>query len=189
MMEFKNVILASQSPRRKELLKFIFDDFEIIPSDVEEIVPENIGVESHCEYLAKIKAQDIAKNHPHSLVIVADTIVVIDDTVLGKPKTREEAIEMLSSLSGRTHIVYTGCSVIFGDKVISFTSKTDVTFYELSKQEIEDYVDTNDCYDKAGGYGIQSKGVTLVKEICGDYNNVVGLPVSRLKREIFTNFT
>lgn len=188
-MKFKNIILASQSPRRKELLKLIFDEFEIIPSNAEEIVPENIGIETYCEYLAKIKAQDIARNHPQSLVIGADTIVVIDDTVLGKPKTREEAICMLSSLSGRTHSVYTGCAVIFGDKVISFTAKTDVTFYELTKKEIEDYVDTKDCFDKAGGYGIQSKGVTLVKEICGDYNNVVGLPVSRLKREIFTNFT
>ncbi len=188
-MQFKNVVLASQSPRRKELLKLIFDNFQILPSNADETVPDNIGIESYCEYLAKIKARDIANDHPESLVIGADTIVVIDNTVLGKPSNREEAINMLKSLSGRTHSVYTGCFLILGEKNVSFTVKTDVTFYELTLDEITEYVDSGDCFDKAGGYGIQTKGATLVKEICGDYNNVVGLPVSKLKREIFTNFT
>lgn len=188
-MKFNNVILASQSPRRKELLKLIFDEFKVIPSNANETVPDDIRIESYCEYLAKLKANDIANENIDSLVIGADTIVVIDDIVLGKPKDREEAINMLSSLSGKTHSVYTGCAIVLGDKTVSFTVKTDVTFYELTKEEIEEYVDSGDCYDKAGGYGIQTKGATLVKEICGDYLNVVGLPVSKLKREIFTNFT
>lgn len=183
-MKFDKVILASQSPRRKELLKIIFDNFEVLPSGAEETVPKGTKTDKYCEYLALLKARDIAQNYRNSLVIGADTAVVLGEKILGKPKTREEAYNMLKLLSGKTHYVYTGCALILGDKSAVFTVKTDVTFYELDDREIYEYIDTGDCFDKAGGYGIQTKGSMLVKEIKGDYFNVVGLPIAQLKREI-----
>ena len=175
-------ILASASPRRKELLHHILTDFEIIPSDVEEIVPNELPITQAPEYLSALKARDIAQNHTDSVVIGADTGVFIDGKMLGKPKDRQHAFEMLSDLSGRTHQVITGCTICYGTETISFTSVTDVTFYPLSQAQIEWYLDTNEPFDKAGGYGIQSKGVVLVQKINGDYSNVVGLPVAELAR-------
>jgi len=122
--------------------------------------------------------------HPDTLVISADTAVIVDDVILGKPADREEAFKMLSALSGRTHLVVTGCSLFYKGKSVTFSEETKVTFYRLDDSEITSYIDTLDPFDKAGGYGIQTKGALLVKGIEGDYNNVVGLPVSRLYREI-----
>lgn len=177
-------ILASQSPRRRELLSVITEDFTIIPSNIEEIVPEDIAPFESPEYLAKIKALDIAKTHPDDIVIGADTSVFLGDSVLGKPKNRNHAYEMLSMLSGNTHYVITGCAIVKGDKCISFSVKSEVEFYKLTDDEINAYLDTDEPYDKAGSYGIQAKGALLVKEIRGDYFNIVGLPIGELNRRL-----
>lgn len=177
-----NVILASASPRRKELLGLITKEFKIIPSGVEETVPDGVPPEKQPEYLARLKAEDIAKKYPHGTVIGADTSVIIDDCVLGKPDGREQARAMLSRLSGRTHKVVTGCAVIKNGECRSFSSVTEVEFYPLEDKEIEEYIATGEPFDKAGAYGIQGKGGLLVKAIRGDWYNVVGLPVARLAR-------
>ena len=180
-MEF---ILASASPRRNELFKLITDKFDCIPADIEEIIPQNIDVFSAPEYLAVQKALHVSRQHSDSIVIGSDTAVFLEDTMLGKPKDRDDAYKMLNLLSGRTHKVITGCAICYGGKSMSFSSQSDVVFYDLSDKEILDYIDTAECFDKAGAYGIQGFGATLVKEIHGDYFNIVGLPVARLKKEI-----
>lgn len=180
----KNIVLASASPRRKELLTIITDNFSVIPSCVEEIVPNNLNAEFVPQYLSKIKAQDIAKQYPDSLVIGADTSVIIDNEILGKPKSKTDAYEMIKKLSGKTHYVITGCTLFLGEKIRSFSCKTAVTFYHLSEAEIEKYINTDEPYDKAGAYGIQGKGALLVKKINGDYFNVVWLPIGELNKAI-----
>ncbi len=179
-----NVVLASGSPRRQELLKYIFSDFTVKASSVEEIIPESLDVTEIPEYLAEIKAKDIASNFPNSLVIGADTVVIIGNTVLGKPKNRAEAYEMLKSLSGNTHKVITGCALLLNGNCRKFSVTTEVEFYPLTENEIEEYIASDEPYDKAGGYGIQSNGALLVKGIKGDYFNVVGFPIAELKRQI-----
>ncbi len=177
-------ILASASPRRKELFASISENFEIIPSGIDEVIPDDALIETVPEILAAQKAADIAKRHPDALVIGADTGVFIDGKMLGKPQDRNDATKMLRSLSGRTHKVITGCCLQKGERQISFSEVTHVTFYPLSETEIADYVATGEPDDKAGAYGIQGKGMLLVKGIEGDYFNVVGLPVARLARAI-----
>lgn len=178
------VILASASPRRNELLKLIFDEFSVIPSKAEEIIPENIPHSEVPQYLAMLKAKDIAQNNRDSLVIGADTIVLLNGKILGKPKNYDEAYSMLNSLSGNTHTVITGCAIIKGSKTLSFSTSTTVEFFPLSQREIEEYILSNEPFDKAGGYGIQGKGSLFVKKIDGDYFNVVGLPIALLKRSL-----
>lgn len=177
-------ILASQSPRRRELLGIITNEFKVLPSGVEEIIPDGLENTKVPEYLAKIKAQDIAKDHPDAIVIGADTSVILGDEILGKPKNRQDAFNMLSMLSGNTHLVVTGCAIIKGDKVDSFSVVSEVEFFELTEDEINTYLDTDEPYDKAGSYGIQAKGALLVKEIRGDYFNIVGLPIGELNRHL-----
>ena len=140
------------------------------------------------EFLAKIKALDIAKDYKNDLVIGADTSVILGDKVLGKPKDRQNAYEMLKLLSGNTHLVVTGCAIVKGDKCVSFSVISEVEFYKLSDEEINAYLDTNEPYDKAGSYGIQAKGALLVKEIRGDYFNIVGLPIGELNQKLKENF-
>lgn len=180
----RKIILASQSPRRRELLKDIVEDFTVIPSDAPEIVDKDVKAEDIPEILSLRKALDVAENHADDVVIGADTVVVIDSKVLNKPKDDDEAFEMLKMLSDREHKVITGCAIVCGDKKVSFSVTTKVQFFELSDREISEYIKTGDCADKAGAYGVQSFGKTLVKGICGDYFNVVGLPVAVLKREL-----
>lgn len=180
----KKIILASKSPRRQELLKYITEDFESIPSNEEEICPDDLPLEKCAEYLAKIKAQSILKDHSDSIVIGSDTVVLADNRLLGKPHSRQEAFDMLSLLSGRVHKVITGCCICSEDKIESFSQVTSVEFYPLSEKEINDYIDTREPFDKAGGYGIQGKGAFLVKEIVGDYYNVMGLPVALVNRKL-----
>lgn len=176
------VILASASPRRKELLGLITGEFKIIPSGICEVVPDGIPPEKQPLYLARLKADDIAKKYPHDTVIGADTSVIIDDCVLGKPNSSQEAKNMLLRLSGRTHKVITGCAVIKNGECRSFSSVTEVEFYHLTEGEIDEYIATGEPFDKAGAYGIQGKGGLLVKAIRGDWFNVVGLPVAELAR-------
>jgi len=179
-----NIILASASPRRQELLKKITENFLCIPADIEESYPQNTDILRVPEYLALKKAEHIAKNYVDCVVIGSDTGVFADGKMLGKPKTKADAYAMLKSLSGKTHSVITGCALVKGDKKVTFSSETKVTFYELADSEIENYISTGECDDKAGAYGIQGYGALLIKEIKGDYFNVVGLPVAELYRKL-----
>ena len=173
------LILASNSPRRKQILTESGFDFTVIPSNVNE--PENTDKQpdKYAEYLAELKATDVF-NKNGNVVLGADTIVYIDDLILGKPKDKQDAINTLKLLSGKTHIVCTGFAIISSDKKIIDSDKTYVTFNDLSNALITDYVNSGLCMDKAGSYGIQD-GYPLVKEIKGDYQNVVGLPISKIK--------
>ena len=177
-------ILASASPRRKELMARITPDFEIIPADVEEILPEDIYPEEASEYLAELKCRHVSRLYPGRTVIGCDTTVLIDNTILGKPRDSEDAFDMLKSLSGKTHLVITGVCICRDDKLQKFSQISEVEFYELSDDEIREYIATNEPFDKAGAYGIQGFGGLLVRSIRGDYNNIVGLPAARLKREL-----
>ncbi len=183
----KNIILASASPRRKELLTLAGISFSVDVADADESLPENILPENAVKMLAVKKASAVYENHKDSIVIGADTVVSIDSKILGKPKNYDEAFEMLSLLSGRVHSVFTGVCIKSEDVEISFSEETKVEFYGLTKDEIDAYIKTGDCFDKAGGYGIQTNGCTLVKGIVGDYFNVVGLPVAKTVRELKGN--
>lgn len=180
----KPIILASQSPRRKELLENAGVVFTVDVPEVEEIIPEGMAADEVSEYLACLKAEAAAKKHPEATVIGSDTTVVLDGTVLGKPADKADACRMLRMLSGRTHVVYTGAAIVEDGWTESFTSATEVTFYELTEEEIEAYAATGEPLDKAGAYGIQGQGFRLVKKINGDYNTVVGLPLAELLRRL-----
>ena len=179
-----NVILASASPRRKELLGYIVPRFEIIPADVDEILPKEIPAEKSAEFLAVKKAEHISAQHPESIVIGSDTVVIVDGEILGKPADEADAYRMLKKLSGKTHTVVTGVCISQGEKKKSFSEATQVEFYPLSEEEIRDYIATGDPMDKAGAYGIQGEGCVLIKGIEGDFFTVMGLPAARLKREL-----
>ena len=186
MIEFeKKVILASASPRRQELIKLIFDSVEILPADCDETLPEGIGAREAVEYLSKIKNEASSElTEKENLIISADTVVAVGDKILGKPVDEEDARRMISLLSGKVHQVYTGVTLSLNGKVKTFSEKTDVEFFDLTEEEIEEYISSKEPYDKAGAYGIQGKAGLLVKGINGDYYNVVGFPIARLKRAI-----
>lgn len=182
-----NVVLASASPRRKELLSLIFNEYDIRPADCDEALPEGIKAQEAVEYLSLIKNKATVEIcDKNSLVISADTVVAVDGEILGKPQDKEDARRMISLLSGREHQVFTGVTLSLNGEFKTFSEKTDVIFYKLTDKEIEDYISTDEPYDKAGAYGIQGKAGLLVKAVNGDYYNVVGLPVARLKREIIS---
>lgn len=178
------IILASKSPRRRELFKQICSSFTAMDSGVDELAIPKEPVLFYAERLARAKAIETAKKHPESIVIGCDTTVVFEDNVLGKPKDKEDLRKMLNLLSGKTHQVITGVCFSLDGKTSSFSQTTYVTFYDLTKQEIEDYIATDEPWDKAGGYAIQGSGALFIKEIKGDYYNVVGLPLARCKREL-----
>lgn len=187
MKNFDNlkVVLASASPRRKELLSLIFNEYDIHPADCDEALPEGIKAQEAVEYLSLIKNKATVEIcDENSLVISADTVVAVEGEILGKPQDKEDARRMISLLSGREHQVFTGVTLSLNGNFKTFSEKTDVVFYKLTDKEIEDYISTDEPYDKAGAYGIQGKAGLLVKAVNGDYYNVVGLPVARLKREI-----
>lgn len=178
------IILASASPRRKELMTLAGYDFEVKCADIIETVPENAKPEDVVMSLALQKAQAVARENPEAIVVGSDTVVALDEKILGKPHSKQEAVEMLRSLSGRRHRVYTGVAIIKGEKSKTFFEKTEVEFYPLSDEETESYVATGEPMDKAGAYGIQGRGALLVKGIDGDYFNVMGLPIAKLYREM-----
>ena len=178
------IVLASASPRRRELIKTIDENTICISADVDETVPENIENESAPEFLACKKALAVAKEYENDLVIGCDTTVFVDSLPLTKPRDRKEAYYMLSLLSGRKHKVITGCCLCKNGKTMSFSVESNVYFFPLSDSQINDYLNTNEYCDKAGAYGIQGKGSLLVEKIEGDYFNIVGLPVSMLNRRI-----
>ncbi|EIJ79040.1 Maf-like protein [Bacillus methanolicus PB1] len=180
----QRLILASSSPRRKELLENLHLTFEISKSEVDETFDPGMKPEEIVMELAFRKASFVAEKNPSSFIIGSDTIVVVDGKVLGKPHTKEEAFGMLKLLSGRTHSVFTGVAIVSPEKNATFFEKTDVTFWELTDEEIKAYISTGEPFDKAGAYGIQGFGSILVKQISGDYFSVVGLPVSKTVREL-----
>ena len=180
----ERIILASQSPRRSELLSLVTPEFDVVVSNAEEIAPTGVKPEEIPVFLASVKAGAVAKEHFDDTVIGADTVVLLGDRLLGKPEDEEDAAEMLRALSGREHTVITGCCIIKGSKWITFSEQTRVRFYKLSKKEIAEYIATGEPFDKAGAYGIQGKGFFLVEGITGDYYNVMGLPITRLRREL-----
>lgn len=195
------IILASASPRRRELLEQIGLEFEIIPSRAQEVITSSVPKEVVME-LSRQKAEEVAKgilsyqeNHkklvsPQDILVLgSDTVVAIGDRILGKPGDEAEAKEMLSLLSGQTHSVFTGVACVFLDgegrcREHVFYEETKVTMQEMSEKEIDRYVATKEPMDKAGAYGIQGACAIYIKEIKGDYNNVVGLPLSRLYAEL-----
>ena len=177
-----NIILASNSPRRRELLERIgITDFTVAAPNVDESVEPGLSPADMVEELSLRKAGAAAQNFgPDELIIAADTVVALDAGVLGKPRDEEGAFAMLSALSGRENRVYTGITVLRGDKAVTQHEETAVTFRELSPDEIRGYIATGEPLDKAGAYGIQGVGALLVSGIRGDYSNVMGLPVFRL---------
>ena len=178
------LILASASPRRKELLRYITEDFTVRVSNAEETVPDGLTPEETVQYLSRLKANAVWQDDPAETVVASDTIVVIDGKILGKPHSEEEARSMLRTLSGRTHTVFTGVCVKTAGRERVFAERTEVTFYPLTEEEIRTYVATGEPMDKAGSYGIQGKGSLLVKKIDGDFYNVMGLPVAALWRAL-----
>jgi septum formation protein len=176
------LILASKSPRRYELLKQMGFDFEVIPSRVTEDYVQTEAPQEHVIRLAEAKVRDVASEHPDCWVIAADTIVYINRSILGKPKDREEAVEMLRRLSGQEHWVLTGFSVCHLEKKRSDqeTVQTAVKVKGLTSGEIEWYVQTGEPFDKAGGYAVQGIGSFMIESIRGSYTNVVGLPLCEL---------
>lgn len=175
------LILASQSPRRKQLLELAEIHFEVIVQETDETFPNDLSIEEVPMYIAKQKATIIQKEYPLRRILAADTIVVLDHEIIGKPKDRDDAIQILGKLAGRTHRVITGVVLLEGDQERSFSDCTDVCFRELSQSQIEYYVDTYQPFDKAGAYAIQEWiGAIAIHSIHGCFYNVMGLPISKL---------
>ena len=177
-------ILASKSPRRRELLSEIIDNFEIITAEVDESLLSDIHPKCGVEILAVRKGEAVARANPDAVVISSDTLVELSGIPLGKPRDEAEAVSMLKNLSGKAHNVHTGVAVHLGGKVFSGVASTAVYFRDMTDGEIKEYVASGDPMDKAGSYGIQSGGGKFVEKIEGDYDTVVGLSVSLTKRLI-----
>lgn len=175
-------ILASGSPRRRELLSNAGYTFEIIPSSADETLPEKIAPDDAVKILATKKCEDVLNNNTDAVVIGCDTVVAIDGEILGKPESESDAFAMLSSLSGNTHSVFTGVCIADKNKKEVFCVETKVKFYPLSDETINSYIKTGEPMDKAGAYGIQGLGAVLVESFNGDYYTVVGLPLAECQR-------
>ncbi len=191
LLKGKRVVLASKSPRRRELLHLLTDDFEIIPAEGEETVPDDLRAEEVPVHLAGLKCREVAERiapDDNTIVIGCDTVVIQDGKVLGKPSDEQQALEMLSALSGRAHIVVSGLSVYHRGEYRTGAGMASVSFYPADEEQLKAYIATGEPMDKAGAYGIQGIGGLLVKGISGDYNSVVGLPVNELAR-IVTEMT
>lgn len=178
----KDFIVASASPRRKEILQNGGFSFRIIPSDCDESIKEKLSPEDTVKELSERKTLSVLKDNQNSVVLGCDTVVALDDEILGKPENREQALLMIKNLSGKTHRVCTGVCVAEKGRSESFVSVAEVEFYEISDETAESYVATGECDDKAGAYGIQGLGGTLVKSIKGDYYAIVGLPFAETVR-------
>lgn len=179
-----NLILASKSPRRKELLALLDIPFIVDSIEIDETLDASLSLEKAVCDLALRKARVISSNYKNNIVIGADTIVVVDGVILGKPVDKADATKMLKLLSGREHRVITAIALKENVKERVFYSEAIVRFYPLSDEEINRYCESDDPYDKAGAYGIQTKGSLFVEAIKGDYYTIVGLPISLLKREL-----
>lgn len=180
-----SLILASASPRRRELLSLITADFTVIPAKGEETADRSLPPNLLVQALAKQKAAEVAASHPHDTVIGADTLVFFNNEIMGKPLDAADAKRMLTLLSANAHTVITAVAIAQNGMVTKlFAEETKVEFFPLTDEEITSYIATGEPMDKAGAYGIQDKGALLVKGIAGDYYNVMGLPVGRLYREL-----
>ncbi|TMW71589.1 Maf family protein [Alteribacter natronophilus] len=185
------LILASQSPRRKELLEQAHIPFQTISSNVEEWTDPALSPGELVVSLAEQKAEAVFRDHPEHVVLGSDTVVAIDGDVLGKPVDADDARSMLKRLSGTSHSVYTGVAVLADGKRKTFYEKADVYFYPLSDEEIDTYINSGEPFDKAGSYGIQGLGAVLVERISGDYFAIVGLPLAgtvRVLKEFGVNW-
>lgn len=178
------IILASGSPRRRELMTLAGFDFEVVKTDCDETLPEGISPSGAVLMLSGRKADAARAENDDAVILAADTVVAVDGGILGKPEDEADAAKMLRRLSGKTHTVYTGVCILAGENRVSFAEATDVTFFELTDEEIAAYVATGEPMDKAGAYGIQGKGSLLCEKISGDYFNIVGLPIARVAREL-----
>jgi septum formation protein len=181
-MTVLRVILASQSPRRRELLNLVGIAHEVQPADIDESYIGGERPREHAERLARGKAAVIAEREPDALVIGSDTIVVVDGDVLGKPASENDAVRMLARLAGRSHVVVTAVAVAWRGETRSAVEEVGVTFHPMSRAEIDAYIATGEPMDKAGAYGIQGYGATIVSRVDGDYFAVMGLPLQRLTR-------
>lgn len=178
------LILASASPRRQELLKLITEDFIVKVSHTPEKLPQGMEPDPAVKLLSRRKALAVAQQEPQAIVIGADTVVSVDGKILGKPKGQAQAAQMLRLLSGRTHQVYTGVAIVTPEEEMVFSCGTGVVFSPLSEEEIQWYISTGEPFDKAGGYGIQGFGSIFVREVQGDFFNVMGLPVNLLYHKL-----
>jgi len=183
-MKKPEIILASRSPRRLELLKKAIKGFRVFPSSFNEQKVKEKDAVKFAVKAAIGKAKDVGRRHPSSIIIGADTIVVLNGKIFGKPKKPEDSKRTLSVLSGKTHQVITGVAVYKNDedKLVSAYESTDVTFRKITQKEIEGYINEGNVHDKAGSYAIQDIGGRFIKEIKGDYDNVVGLPIALVKQ-------
>ena len=180
-----NIILASQSPRRRQLLEWAEVDFEIVVEPTDESYPSGLSPEEVAVHIAREKANAVKPKAAGKTIIAADTIVVLGNEIIGKPKDKNDAITILNKLSGHHHKVITGVCIMSYDKEISFADVTDVEFHFLTEEQIEFYIDKYQPYDKAGAYAIQEWiGVVGIKCVNGDFYNVMGLPVSRVVQEL-----
>lgn len=186
-MHDPEILLASLSPRRREIMHSAGYDFRVVPSRADEQTRQDDPAEMVKELSAR-KAAAVAVENPGDIVIGADTVVSIGGRILQKPRDAEDAVGMLSTLSGKTHDVFTGVTVTGAGKTASFFVKTEVKFYPLPEEIIRGYVETGEPLDKAGGYGIQGRGALLVERIRGDYFNVMGLPISAVARILRENY-
>ena len=180
------IILASQSPRRKQLLEWAEVPFTVVIQPTDESYPLGLSFEETAIHIARNKALAVQRDHQFTIpVLAADTIVVLEDRVIGKPIDREDAIAILSALSGKIHRVITGVVIVFNEKEVAFADSTEVTFHGLTKDQIIFYVDKYQPYDKAGAYAIQEWiGVVGIQSVSGDFYNVMGLPISRVVQEL-----
>ena len=181
-MSAVRVILASQSPRRRELLNLVGIAHEVQPADIDESYLAGERPREHAERLARGKTAVIARREPDALVIGSDTIVVVDGDVLGKPVDEADAVRMLARLAGRSHVVVTAVAVAWRGETRSAVEEVGVTFHPMNRTEIDAYIATGEPMDKAGAYGIQGYGATIVSRVDGDYFAVMGLPLQRLTR-------
>lgn len=179
----KTLLLASGSPRRAEILTQGGFPFVKRTAETDETLPQGIAPADAVKLLAERKGKAVERSADEAL-LAADTVVAFDGKILGKPKDKEDAFQMLKNLSGRTHSVFTGVYIVSEEKEFLFSVETKVTFFELSDEEIRAYIETEEPMDKAGAYGIQGKGALLVESICGDYLNVVGLPLSKVAKAL-----
>ena len=175
------LILASQSPRRLELLQQITDQFEVVPSSVEEKLDYGLRPEENVRLLARAKAENVAKNYPECWVIGADTLVALHQEILGKPVDVSDAHRILSRLSGKEHRVMTGVCVVSPKKTLDTAVTSNVRFKSLTDEEISNYIQTGEPMDKAGAYAIQGKGNFMIREFSGSKSNIIGLPIDELK--------
>ena len=182
------IYLASQSPRRKQLMELTGFEYTVCPTNSDESGADKMKPKNAVEYLSHIKAETLYNRiNENDIIIGSDTVVAMNDEILGKPKDKEDAFKMLKKLSGNTHSVFTGVTILKKNEkkiTVTFSCETKVEFFDLTDEEIEKYIATGEPFDKAGAYGIQEKGALFVKAVHGDFFNVVGLPIAVLSKEL-----